>query len=200
MDSDEKKPGAGSGGGGGCPVGPLPSPAPAQNPANHNDIRFVDGTFARSADQVTLFAFPGKTDGRQSSLELTAGGPLGHVGVYGTLSVIIRTGRQSVESGWEPPTPDESQIPEDLSGGNGIVLYAPGQDTIRIRRGSEGNVDCSQEIVLTQDGNIHVCPGMRGNLYLNASMGNIYLTSGGGSSIELTPQGITIKGTLVQIN
>jgi hypothetical protein len=203
MDSDEKKIGAGSGGGGGCPVGPLPSPKPAQNPAspaNHNDIKFVDGTFARSADQVTLFAFPGKTDNRQSNLELSAGGPTGHVGVYGTWSVIVRTGQQAVESGWQPPTPDQSQIPEDLSQGNGIVLYAPGQDTIRIRRGSEGNVDYSQEIVLTQNGDIHVCPGMRGNLYLNASMGNIYLTSGGDSSIEVTPQGITIKGTLVQIN
>lgn len=199
MDSDEKKPGAGSGGGGGCPVGPLPSPAPAQNPANHNDIRFVDGSFARTADQVTLFAFPGKTDSNKSSLELMAGGPQGHVGVYGTSSVIVRTGHQSVESGWEPPTPDESQIPEDLSYEAGVVLYAPGQDFIRIRRGSEGSLN-SQEIAMTCDGHIYVSAGsQQGNIFLNTMAGSINLTSGE-SSIEITPQGITIKGPLVKIN
>jgi len=180
MDSDEKKIGAGSGGG----------------PAAHNDVRFVDGSFARTADQVTLFAFPGKTDATENSLELKAGGQNGLVGVYGTAQVIIRTGRQSVDSGWEPPTPDESQIPEELSTGTGIVLYAPGQDPIRIRRGSHEEV---QEIGLDQEGNIYLSPGLHGNLYLNAHLGSIYLTSGD-STIAIEPTGITIKGTLVKIN
>jgi len=181
MDSDEKRTGAGSGGG----------------PASHNDVRFVDGSFARTADQVTLFAFPGETDASQNSLELKAGGQNGFVGVYGTAQVIIRTGRQSVDSGFEPPTPDQSQVPEDLSLGTGIVLYAPGQDPIRIRRGSDDNV---QEIVLTQDGNIYVSPGLNGNFYLNACHGSIHLNAGTDSSISIEPTGITIKAPLVQIN
>jgi hypothetical protein len=162
MDSNEKNGGAGSGGG------------PA---TSHNDIKFIDGEFARAADRLQLLAFTDKQTA--PNVRLIAAGEGGYVVAQGERHVLITTGRWGDGTIWPPHSVQQSSE---------IIVAATADGDILLQRGSYDDNN-SQHIRLSE-GWIWINSGTNGGLSLQS----------GTSRIELTPTSITIQAETVNIN
>lgn len=186
MDLDEQNVGGGSGGGG--------------DDDGRNILKSADGGYEIAGSQVVLFSRPPippptdtDPDGPYAITLLAAGnvltGKKGFVDIRGNQHVRITSGG--------PPLPNMAP-PVTLASGalDGIQLHAATDQTISLQRG----VDYApmQQILMTS-----------GGINIDAADGSIMITclkkitlsvASGASSIELTPEGITISGLIVRIN
>jgi hypothetical protein len=142
---------------------------------DHADVRFVDTSFERCAPEIMLMSAPtGTVD--KSSISLIAADEGGEIVAQAKQSVIVIGGAMGTY--W----------PANLNDPGVKVITVDPEMTIHLGRKLQED-GSGQNIVLDPDGNI----------YIDAGIGDIMLKSGE-SYIEITPDGITIKGTLVNIN
>ena len=165
-------PGGGTGGG------------PATDPSNHNQS--IDGHFALAANQVELLARPPLPPGVPGpsviNILSTGLGIDGLVNVRGTQGVRVTAG--------PPPLP-----PASSDSTNGVEIVVGPLQNVTIQRGL---LPIDQKIEMTPTG-ITVDAGM-GKVTLQSLTEITLSVAGGLSTITLGPQGVTIKGLLIQIN
>jgi len=171
MEEREERRGGGSGGG----------DAP-------NHIASVGGTYAIQAKQVELLARPAEVPDlpEPSVISLIATGippEAGYIEIRGTQGVRITTGPLAV-----PPTSSDST--------NGVEIIVSEDQNVTIQRGVLPEVD--QKIEMTPEG-ITIDAGA-GTLTIKSLTQITLSVAEGLSTITLGPEGITIKGLLVQIN
>ena len=141
----------------------------------HDDIRNVDGTWKRKATQnIGLYA-SGASDDSKNIIRISAGNrgcSNGLVLVDSGTDVVVATGDVSVHA-------------ENF---DGVTVLVDDTQQILLTRGYPPTQE-SQYVILDENG-ITVNAGDTGTLTLAV----------GGNYIEISPTGVTIKGTLVQIN
>jgi hypothetical protein len=157
-------------------------PSGGSGGGNHIDKRIIDGEWIRNANYIQLASHP-PHDG-QGTVALFATGPDSVMLLRSQKSVAIMTGAVA-----DKDSADISNI-----GWSGVTLHAPGAQVIQLYRGDLNEPD-SQRILMKADGEIIIDAGETGSITLQAGPGVT-----GSSYIKITPTGITIKGTLVQIN
>jgi hypothetical protein len=138
----------------------------------HEDYRDVKGNFERVADTMHLWTH---FEDNSGNIVVHAGGTTGKLSLMGLNRVTVRT-KPSLEDG--------------LMGNEqpGVSIYAPDDgDEIVIQRGQDVG---SSQLIDFEAGMIHIHAGDSGQLLLSA----------GNSYIKITPAGIEMKGTLIQIN
>jgi hypothetical protein len=144
-------------------------------PTDHADFRDVNGDFERQANRIILWTHP---DDASGNVSIAAQGSLGRLVLMGHNQVSV--GTKPGEFKDDPSLMSKTQP--------GVVIYAPDDgDQILIQRGED--VGSSQFIQFAKDF-IHIQAGEGGQLLLSA----------GNSYIKISPAGITMKGTLIQIN
>jgi hypothetical protein len=140
----------------------------------HDDYRDVNGNFERVANTIHLWTHPEDPSG---NIVVFAGGSTGRLSLMGAKRISVRT---------KPPSPDDAGVmPKDQPG---VLIFAHDDgDQILIQRGEDTG---SSQFIDFEAGMIHIHAGDSGQLLLSA----------GNSSILISPAGITMKGTLIQIN
>ena len=170
MNSDEKIPGGGSGGGGSLGPGWQKT---------HGSKVWVDGEFTRASPNIVLMSEP--------SPPLQNG--LAYLAAMGdeAKATLISGGVTNVVSGYTDP-----EIASYLSAKPGVNVYtADGNHQILIQLGRPGD-PCALFINVTQS-DIRIDAGATGTITLAAG-GNA------GAHITIKPDGIEMKGQLIQIN
>lgn len=174
MEKEEEKPGGGSG-------GDLPDlPAPPDPSAVHADEKHIQGPFGRSAfGKIALSALP--DDQGDSWNAILAHGQSGKVNVQGQKMVYVVGGALE---GYQPA--------EAKGAGVMVLCLDPRFDTIRLQLGYPED-PASMGISLQHNG-IIIDSGTSAFIHLHCG------PAGAGSSIHMTPEGITLKGTQININ
>jgi len=138
----------------------------------HDDYRDVNGLFERVANKIFLWTHPEDPSG---NIVVHAGGTAGRLALMGLNRVTVRT----------KPGLDDGLMGNEQPG---VSIYAPDDgDEIVIQRGQDVG---SSQLIHFEAGMIHIHAGDSGQLLLSA----------GNSYIKITPAGIEMKGTLIQIN
>jgi hypothetical protein len=174
MEIEEEKPGGGSG-------GDLPDlPAPPDPTAVHADEKQIQGPFGRAAfGKVALSALP--DDQGESWNAILAHGENGKVNVQGQKMVYIVGGAL------------EGYQPGEAKGAGVMVICLDNRvDTIRLQLGYLEDPACLS--IGIQHNGIVIDSGTSGFIHLHSG------PAGAGSSIHLAPEGITMKGTQININ
>jgi hypothetical protein len=174
MAIDEEKPGGGSG-------GDLPDlPNPPDPAAVHADEKSIQGPFGRAAfGKIVLSALPDNQG--DSCSAVLAHGQKGMVNVQGQKMVYIIGGALD---GYQPA--------EAKGAGVMVLCLDYHLDTIRLQLGYPED-PASMGISLQHNG-IIIDSGTSGFIHLHSG------PAGAGSSIHMTPEGITMKGTQININ
>ena len=170
MSPRSESPGAGTGGG----------------PDTHHSNQSFDGHFSVAANQIEMLArppLPPGIPGPSVISILSAGmGIDGVVNVRGTQGVRVTAG--------PPPLPAASSTST-----KGVEIMVGQMETVTIQRGL---LPVDQKIEMTPTG-ITVDAGM-GKVTIQSLTEITLSVAGGLSTITLGPQGVTIKGLLIQIN
>ncbi len=152
-----------------------------------DSARSVDGAFVVTANQVEFLARPPvpPLPPGPSVITLLAAGmlPDGHVNVRGSQGVRISSGPPAL-----PPTESETT--------NGVEIMVGEAQTVTIQRGLVPGVD--QRIEMTPAG-ITIDAGTM-PLTIQSLTQITLSVAGGLSTITLGPEGVMIKGLLIQIN
>jgi hypothetical protein len=174
MEVNEKKPGGGSG-------GDLPAlPSPPDPTAVHADEKLIHGPFGRAAfGKIALSALP--DDKGDSWTSVMAHGDEGKVSVQGQKMVYIVGGAL-----------EGYQIGEAKGAGVMVICLDYRFDNIRLQLGYPE--DPASLAIGIQHNGIIIDSGSSGFIHLHSG------PAGAGSSIHMTPEGITMKGTQININ
>lgn len=141
----------------------------------HDDVRIVDGTFVRKVTQhIALFAM-GADDGDTNNIRISAGNR-----GYSNGLLLMDAGANVVVA-----TGDVQANSETF---NGVAILVDDTQQILLTRGFPPTPE-SQYIILDENG-----------ITINAGDAATLTLAVGSNYIELSPTGVTIKGTLVQIN
>jgi hypothetical protein len=170
MSERSENPGAGTGGG----------------PNSNDSSQSLDGHFSVAANQVELLARPPLPPGipGPSVINILATG----LGIDGVVNV---RGSQGVRiTAGPPPLPAASSAST-----KGVEIMVGQMETVTIKRGL---LPVDQKIEMTPTG-ITVDAGM-GKVTIQSLTEITLSVAGGLSTITLGPQGVTIKGLLIQIN
>lgn len=181
MDSNEKKRGAGSGGG----------PTARKDIDPHGDIRFVDGTFGRTADKITLLVYSDKTE--KANIALGAAGEAASISLTAERMVMIEARQPGDPTGQLLLNDDlvqDYEIIVSATKGKGILIqrtdpYDPASADSNIQMDSHGNIFISAGAVRS----LNLCVGE--STYIN-------MTS---NDITISAETVNIQGkTAVNIN
>jgi hypothetical protein len=148
---------------------------------DHADFRDVHGLFERDADAIRLFTHDESPSG---GIAIFASGSSGRLALVGLNQVNVASSPEPTNFG----AMSSGQYPDPFTG-KGVLIWACGDnDKILIQRGAMSS-PINQSIALLPS-EIVVDAGSLGTITLKA----------GNSYIKIEPSGITINGTLVQIN
>jgi hypothetical protein len=171
MDSDEKKMGAGSGGG----------PTARKDIDPHGDIRFVDGTFGRQADKITLLVCSDKIE--NTSLGLGCAGEAAVIQLTAERMVLIEARQPGDPTDAFGADDDRRELYE-------IIVSATKGRGILIQRGDPKDVASYSSIQMDSHGNVAINAG---------ALRSLCLSVGQTTYINMTDEDITIAAETVNI-
>ena len=145
----------------------------------HDDVRTVHGDFGRTADCVQFLVHPRDGSASFQYIKLGAAGDNGLIQLTSQATVLVET-RQ--------PGDPTGEIDDDLWNQYEIMVSATKGHGILIQRGLPD--DPNRQTIIMQDGSIFINAGATGNLNLSA---------GSSSLIQVTPSHIRIHAETVDI-